>query len=204
MPLPGPKSLGGLFAGSTAFIHSLIKNLTNDNPDSKVLSTMPGRPHSERILADLEEIRCELLVEAGRISHNQLDWVPSTGMKSYRDLLIEIGATEAENLCAIKTGEADWNKAVAYVGGRGSDVQSVLSDLTKVRQETIDYLKAISEEDLQRPVPLPKAWYEHFDGRTEIEPEELFRWTARHEYYHLGQIITMRWLQGHNPYQSAD
>ena len=165
---------------------------------------MIGRTHAERILADLEEIRCELLVEAGKIPSRQLDWVPSTGMKSYRDLLIEIGATEAENLSAIKTGKADWNTAVDYLGGRGTDIQSVLADLTRVRQDTIDYLSAVSENDLQQPVPLPENWYDHFDGKTEIEPEELFRWTARHEYYHLGQIITMRWLQGHNPYQSAD
>ena len=26
---------------------------------------------------------------------------------------------------------------------------------------------------------------------------------ARHEYYHLGQMITYRWIQGHNPYGNA-
>jgi uncharacterized damage-inducible protein DinB len=178
--------------------------LTISRQDSKVLSTMPGRPHAERILADLNEIRCELVAEVAKIRPNQLDWVPSTGMKSYRDILIEIGSTEAENLSAIKTGKVDGKAAAAYMNGKGPDVQSVLADLDRVRQDTIDFLKSATEDDLQQPAPLPPEWYQFFDGKTEIEPEELLRWTARHEYYHLGQIITMRWLQGHNPYQSAD
>ena len=37
-------------------------------------------------------------------------------------------------------------------------------------------------------------------GGDTIEPEELVRWVCRHEYYHLGQIIIYRWMQGDNPY----
>lgn len=29
----------------------------------------------------------------------------------------------------------------------------------------------------------------------------MVRWVARHEYYHLGQLIYNRWLLGYNPYK---
>jgi len=32
-----------------------------------------------------------------------------------------------------------------------------------------------------------------------VEPEELLRWVVRHEYYHLGQMITYQWQRGKNP-----
>jgi uncharacterized damage-inducible protein DinB len=124
-------------------------------------------------------------------------------MKTYRDLLIEIGAIEAENLGLIKTGKADYNKAVDKLGGRGSDVQSVLADLERVRRETIDYLENVSEKQLQQSLDLPEDWYDYFGSET-IEPEELLRWIVRHEYYHLGQIVTMRWMQGHDPYRGNE
>lgn len=165
---------------------------------------MPNRPHAERLLADLDEVRQELIREASRIPVQHLDWAPATGMKSYRELLIEIGSIESENLYLVTTGVADFDAAQTRVGGRGRDVHSVLENLAKGRAETVAYLKAVSEEEIQNPIPLPESWYQFFGGLTEIEPEELFRWIVRHEYYHLGQIITMRWIQGHNPYGSAD
>ncbi|MBC8063214.1 MAG: DinB family protein [Chlorobia bacterium] len=168
------------------------------------MSTMIGRPHAERLLIDLAEIREELVKEAGQIPPEQLDWAPAGGMKSYRDLLIEIGATELENMAALRTGKATWNEQIDRFGGRGPDVESVLNDLAKARQVTIDYLEGVSEAELQAPCPLPPEWQENYGGLTAIEPEELIRFTARHEYYHLGQIITMRWIQGHNPYEPAD
>jgi uncharacterized damage-inducible protein DinB len=165
---------------------------------------MPTRPHADRLLADLDEVRQELIREASRIPPQHLNWAPATGMKSYRDLLIEIGAIESENLYLVIQGKADWDAAMARVGGKGPDVMAVLNDLARGRAETVAFLEKATEEDLQRPIPLPETWYVFFGGLTEIEPEELFRWIVRHEYYHLGQIITMRWIQGHNPYGSAD
>lgn len=165
---------------------------------------MPNRPHATRLLADLAEIRQELVSEASQIPTHQLDWAPATGMKGYRELLIEIGGIESENLYLVLEGKADYDAAVVRVGGKGPDIHSVLDDLARIRAETVAYLERVTEEQLQTPIPLPESWYPLFGGLTEIEPEELFRWIIRHEYYHLGQLITMRWIQGHNPYGSAD
>lgn len=162
---------------------------------------MAVRPHAERLLFDLSEIRQELLQEAGRIPSEELDWVPADGMKSYRRLLIEIACVEAENIGLIKSGNADYKAVEARLSDPALDTASLLNGMQDLRAETIEYLSQVSEEALQTPIAMPSGWEVFYGGKTEMEPEELIRWITRHEYYHLGQIITMRWMQGHNPYQ---
>jgi len=80
--------------------------------------------------------------------------------------------------------------------------QSALQVLERVRAQTLSYLNDCSEERIETPVPLLEAWHGYFGGPT-VEPEEIIRWVARHEYYHLGQIIIYRWMLGDNPYKRA-
>lgn len=164
---------------------------------------MSGRPHSVRLLFDLAEIREELNKEVGGIADDELDWIPAPGMKSYRSLLAEIGCVEAENLSLIKTGVADYKPTEAILRDPSLGTARLLKELGELRAQTVSYLEQVSEETLQVPLNLPEDWYQFFGGETMVEPEELIRWVTRHEYYHLGQIITMRWSQGHNPYKSA-
>jgi hypothetical protein len=56
----------------------------------------------------------------------------------------------------------------------------------------------LSDYELAEAIPVPSGWAP-FVGDTTLEREELFRWLARHEYYHLGQIVTYRWIQGFDP-----
>ena len=93
----------------------------------------------------------------------------------------------------------DWPQAEAAVGWTGNTADEALAALGCVRERTLTYLTASTEESLQTPIPMPEAWHQYF-GPT-VEPEELVRWIARHEYYHLGQIITYRWMRGDNPYR---
>lgn len=162
---------------------------------------MSGRPHSVRLLFDLAEIREELNKEAGSIADDELDWTPAPGMKSYRSLLAEIGCVEAENLSLIQTGVADYKPTEAILRDPILGTARLLEELGELRKKTLSYLEQVSEEALQVPLNLPEDWYQFFGGETKVEPEELIRWITRHEYYHLGQIITMRWIQGHNPYK---
>jgi len=154
-----------------------------------------SRPHNERLLANLSEIRKELTQVAASIPDSNLDWAPAAGMKSYRALLQEIGTME--KLCAhwLATGEMlDWDMP-GHVPAQTT--HSALSELGGIRNETVAYLKDVSEESLQTPIPVPESWQQYMG--TQIEPEEVVRWTAQHEYYHLGQIISYRWMQGHAP-----
>jgi uncharacterized damage-inducible protein DinB len=72
--------------------------------------------------------------------------------------------------------------------------------LDEIRADTLDYLKAASDEALTTPVGLPESWHQYFGGPV-VEPEELVRWIGMHEYYHMGQLIAYRWIRGDNPYK---
>ena len=95
----------------------------------------------------------------------------------------------------------DWDQSALSLA---SEPHAVLAALMQVREETVNYLNACSEEQLQTPVPLPDVCPagegpEYWEPP--VAPAEVIRWIARHEYYHLGQFITYRWLLGDNPYQ---
>jgi hypothetical protein len=65
---------------------------------------------------------------------------------------------------------------------------TILQPLKLVRAETLRYLDGVSEDELQTRKPLPESWHGYFGGPA-VELEEIVRWVAYHEYYHLGQLI---------------
>ena len=162
-----------------------------------------GRPHSERLLFDLNEVRKELEMEVDKVKAEEFEYSPSPdlGMKSCKALLQEIGSME--KICMTWTAHQQmlgWETAVAW---SGNDAVSTMKDLAAIRAETLAYLKDAGEDKLQAPIPVPAEWRQYFAGDT-IEPEEMIRWVTRHEYYHLGQLVTYRWILGDNPYKQVD
>jgi hypothetical protein len=161
---------------------------------------MTGRPHKERLRSDLTEIRKELTEEVQRLKPEEMDWAPAPEMKTFRALLAEIGAME--KICVhwlAHQAIADWGEIDSDLRRAADNPQTILSALGEVRWETLDALNACSEERLQTAVPVPEEWRQYWGAA--VEPEEVFRWVARHEYYHLGQIIIYRWQRGDNPYK---
>ena len=155
-----------------------------------------GRPHSERLLRSLKDVRAELVETLTAIPDDQALWTPADGMKSYLALLQEIGTMEKLTIAWLAEGkELPWDMA-AYVSG--DNLASALRDLEVILTETKAYLETASEDKLETPIPVPAEWQQYMGA--ELEPEEALRWVAMHEYYHLGQIITYRWSQGHSPY----
>jgi uncharacterized damage-inducible protein DinB len=160
---------------------------------------MQGRPHKDRLLYDLNEVRKELAQVVQRIPSNEFDWAPGEGMKTCRALLLEIGTME--RICTrwlTQQEMGDWKEVQDATEWGDNEPASALRALDQVRAETLAYLSAATEERLQTPIPLPESWYQYFNSPV-IEPEELLRWIVRHEYYHLGQLIIYRWTQGDNP-----
>lgn len=161
---------------------------------------MAGRPHRERLIQDLNGIRTELAAEIQRLKPDEFDWAPRPDMKSFRALLHEIGTME--KVCVgwlIHQAVLDWKDAESSLGLDRDEPGTAIEALGRVREETQSYLNSCSEETLQTPVLLPEEWHVYW-GPT-LEPEEMIRWVARHEYYHLGQFITYRWTLGDNPYK---
>ncbi|OGF57652.1 MAG: hypothetical protein A2Z21_02760 [Candidatus Fraserbacteria bacterium RBG_16_55_9] len=155
--------------------------------------------HSQRLLKELKEIREELIGIVAQLKPEEFDWHPRPDMKSAKDLLKEIGAMEKICVNVAAGGpKLEWERAISW---SGTDQDSMLKDLESVRAETNRFLQSATEERLQKPISLPEAWHQYF-GPT-VEAEELVRWVARHEYYHVGQLITYRWLLGYNPYKQG-
>ena len=65
---------------------------------------MLGRPHRDRLLEELNSIRAELILEVSRLKPEEFDWAPVAGMKTYRQLLLEIGTMEKLCTALISTG----------------------------------------------------------------------------------------------------
>ena len=159
-----------------------------------------GRPHKDRLIYDFGEIRTELTAEVAKLKPEEFNWAPRPDMKSFKALLQEIGSMEKLSINWVAKQEMlDWETAVAW---SGDTAEAIMNDLEAVRAETLAYLEGCTEEKLQTPIPVPDAWRQYIPFEA-IEPEELVRWPARHEYYHLGQIITYRWTLGDNPYKQA-
>lgn len=161
---------------------------------------MEGRPHGDRLLSDLKDIRKELLGELRGIQPEEFDWAPKEGMKSFKALVVEIATME--ELCAglAATGDTpEWEAVDEGFRRRATSPEQGIAVLEEVRSKTNRYLGSTSEEKLETAVPVPAEWQQYLGEQ--IEPEELIRWIAKHEYYHLGQIISYRWIQGHDPYK---
>jgi uncharacterized damage-inducible protein DinB len=155
---------------------------------------------AQRLLRELKDIRDELQQVVRKFQPEEFHWQPRPGMKSAKDLLQEIG--RMEKICmnvAMGGPKLEWQNAVSW---SGTDVTATLEDLAAVRTETVRHLQSTSDERLHNPIQLPDSWHQYFAGPT-VELEEIIRWVARHEYYHLGQLITYRWLLGYNPYHET-
>lgn len=155
--------------------------------------------HKERLLKELKVIRDELVQTARQIKPEEFDWRPRPDMKSAKAMLQEIGTMEKLCINVIAGGQPlKWETAVKW---SGDTLNAILKDLEKIRKDTLRYLDKCSDDDLCKPVKMPKSWHRWTGPR--IEPEEIVRWVARHEYYHLGQLIYNRWLLGYNPYKQS-
>ena len=165
--------------------------------ETTTAATATGRPHVERLRFDLEEIRAELAQVVREIPPEAFDRAPAPGgpdLKSPQQILQEIGTMEeVSRRWAARQEMPDWNAVCQSLDG--DTAEAVLSGLDRVRRDTLAYLEACTEEQLQTPIPLPESWYEYFGGATRVEPEELIRWVAKHEYYHLGQLNTYSFLR---------
>lgn len=159
-----------------------------------------SRSIAERLLIEMRQIREELRQTVSPIADTDLDYAPAEGMKGYRALLQEIGAMQAETMLFLTTGKVpEWSDCGAMI--HGDTFAALLETMDAVQSSLTAYLQGAEDDELRSTLPMPEEWVGFFETHR-IEREELVRWVCRHEYYHLGQIVTYRWIQGHNPYRS--
>ncbi len=120
-------------------------------------------------------------------------------MKTYRDLIHEIAWIAAESTIVITENRIpSEQEAMDSINKRS--LSSLKEGLQTWHEKLLDHLSTAADESLSKTHRFDSNWAKFF-GTTDIELEELIRWIARHEYYHLGQIITYGWIQGRNPYR---
>lgn len=148
------------------------------------------------VRAELGSVRAELLEAMDRVEDGFLDWAPSEGMRTVRGQLVEILATEISTLDFVlgrDSGEPE------VVDGRLfglADVAAYREELERVRAES---LEGLSRAELEAPVELSAGFREYL-GLEVVPAGELFRFLARHESYHTGQLVSYLWTRGLNPY----
>ncbi len=157
------------------------------------------------VMSDLTDVRSQLLEVAMKLTPEELKWFPRQDMKSALAILREIIEVE-DCLCKFLEGTAALESDIRF---ERDDLDSTISELSRVRTNSIKLLQNYTDEELlkSRSNPgdsdfkrsLPAPW-------TILASEKFIAlqvWNAmvRHEYYHVGQLISYRWILGHNPYK---
>ncbi len=157
---------------------------------------------SERqlILAQLLSVRKELMEVVDRLEDSILAWAPGPGMRTIHGQIVEILMTEANihdrvlgrPKRAVKEIEAPY-RAMKSVG----ELRNALSE---VRQESLRILESLGELRLGEKVET-SAEFARWLELEYVPVSELFRFLARHESYHAGQLVSYLWARGDDPYE---
>ena len=150
--------------------------------------------------ARLDFVRRELDGVLDHVQDDFLGWAPLEGMRTVGGQIVEIGGTEIQTLARLKgLDDVSWEEAQVRMGD-ASSLAHLRRRLAEVRAETLELLDSLSEDDLAAPTGKFKGWHESI-GLAEVPVAEIFRGTAQHEYYHIGQLVSYLWARGDNPYK---
>lgn len=151
-----------------------------------------------RLKTRLELVREELEEALNRLKDQDLTWAPVAGMRTIGGQLLEIVTTEMQVISMIRDGvRLSQDKVIARVVA--STVTEYRDLLVLVRAETLAYIEALGDAELDACVPMPKNWYESL-LLDETPRSEAIRSIAQHEWYHVGQLYSYLWMRGDNPY----
>ena len=157
-------------------------------------TTTPLTP-KDLLTARLSNVRRWLGTVLRRLTPEHLEWSPSPGMRTIAGQLVEIIEVEVPLVPYLKTGYYLTEAEVAAIVGDAHDLNHLLRVLTEVRQNTLDYLNSLTQEELSESVPSGDAWFGTL-WLPAMPRAEHFLNMAEHEYYHVGQLITYLWCRG--------
>ena len=153
----------------------------------------------EFIKASLSSVRKDLDEVIARIQNGILDWAPTESMRTIKGQLVEILATE-QNVCERLQGlpRRSYQEVEAPFLAL-NDIQDFTAKLAKIRSATLSLLESLEDQELAAPAAVSEAFTEYVDLKV-VPKSELFRFIARHESYHAGQLTSYLWSRGDNPY----
>lgn len=151
------------------------------------------------IASGLLSVRKELEETLPRLSDELLPWAPSEGMRTIHGQFVEILSTEQSITDRIKGSESipyqDREKRFWKI----DTLAGIIEALNQVRAETLSLLDNLSDQELERRVTVSKDFSDWLE-LPEVTASEMFRFLARHESYHAGQLVSYLWMRGDNPY----
>lgn len=149
--------------------------------------------------ASLLSVRKELEETYPRLSDELLSWAPSEGMRTIQGQFVEILSTEQSITDRIKGSESipyqDREKAFWEI----ETLAGIIAAMNQVREETLSLLSSLSDQELERQVTVSKDFSDWLE-LPEVTTSEMFKFLARHESYHVGQLVSYLWMRGDNPY----
>lgn len=143
--------------------------------------------------ADLDEV-------IGRLDQSMMAWAPRDGMRTIAGQLVEIASCEVQLIRQLRRVPAVTDADVRVMIGQPDDLAVLKRFLSSVREDTLGYLRSLSDEELEQEAKIEHWSYETLGQRRAIRSEAL-RGIAQHEAYHTGQLVSYLWARGDNPYE---
>ncbi len=154
------------------------------------------------IRASLSSVRKELAEVFPRITDDMLGWAPTKGMRTIRGQFEEILFTEMQIIDRIKPPPRRSNEEIDRELADIKSVSGFVAKLDEVRQATLHEIDTRNEIGLIAPAEVSEGFANWLDLNP-VPVAELFRYIARHEYYHTGQLVSYLWARGDDPYKWA-
>lgn len=157
--------------------------------------------HSRSMLlkARLALVRRDLEPIVKRLSPEMLDWSPAAEMRTISGQLVEIIGTEIQLIARLREGKQLSDDEAREIIGDCRDLSNLQRALADVRQQTIEYLDSLSEDELHEEVEFDAGWFASLMLPT-VPRTEIFLNIADHEWYHVGQLTSYLWARGVDPY----
>ncbi|MDQ2687554.1 MAG: DinB family protein [Armatimonadota bacterium] len=149
--------------------------------------------------ARLALVRRDLDPIVERLTPDLIEWAPTAGMRTVSGQLVEIIATERQLIARLKDGQQISDEDAQEMIGDCGSLDNLRRALIAVRQQTLDYLDALSAAGLTEEVPFDGGWFASLMLPT-VPRAEVFVNIADHEWYHVGQLTSYLWAHGENPY----
>jgi uncharacterized damage-inducible protein DinB len=177
---------------------------TADNPKITTCDPVPGfAPGIGRYVAQLTEIRGNLLREVANLSPEQLAWHPNEEMESIGTQLLHVAAIEWSWIFQDIFGRPDeeydgWEEALPIRVGApqvcGQPLAYFTEKLAAVRAQALEALRGLADDDLARLVgEAPPSDGEEPRARLYTIDWILFH-IVEHEAHHIGQVELLRRL----------
>ncbi|MBN9501284.1 MAG: hypothetical protein BGO01_07645 [Armatimonadetes bacterium 55-13] len=156
--------------------------------------------HHELLRANLASVRKDLTETFPHLSAELLPWAPMQGMRTVHGQFVEIVSTEFMLVQRMKGSTPQPSGDLDAQLWAISSVDGLIARTEEVRTETLAYLDSLSNRELDEPVTHLSAGFRKYLELDEVPRAELFRFIARHESYHAGQLVSYLWSRGNNPY----